>query len=148
MNNIKLAKELIKIAKELTAIDSKVMWKAFQNACVAAGVRTRGNDKSFYKNFTNLSKRAYGPRGGSRYNIKQWPYIWVKLVGENEIEGGAFLEDISGLTGYQPDKSAGFDVEFPKLMRTTVTPENVGKVIKDYVDDILKQWNALPGYRG
>jgi hypothetical protein len=120
--------------------------RAFKAACFAAGIKTPNGTNGFKKAFTNLSKRAPGPRGGSRYNLKEWPTIRIYLDAD-KIKANTQLENISDLTGYQPDKDAGYDVKFPELKGVKVTTENIESVIKNYVDKVLSQWNALPGHK-
>ena len=117
----------------------KPLISSFKEACLSSGIKTKASELNYYKNFTELSSIAPGPRGGSRSNLKQWPFIDLTLILPDKVEGKAYLNDISGLTGYQPDKVGGYNIKFPTLAKQ-VTGETIEKVISSYVKKVLDIW--------
>ena len=135
----------VKVGDDDSPVNPKKMHAAFVNACKQAGVKTKGSADVFYKDFTNLAKRAPGPNGGKMFYIRQWPWIRIQFDAPNVVTFEAKLHDIRNLTGYMPDKPAGYKMNF-KTVKKECNEANIAKVVANYVNSVLEKWKSQPGF--
>lgn len=119
--------------------------KAFQDA--AKKYLGKVTKTTAEKQFTELSKRAPGPRGGSRSSAKEWPAVSVQWnPASSSLSFLAGVNNISDVTGYYgdlPGRSLSDKFGEMKKEYSVVEAGDFEKAMKDFVKIVETKWSKL-----